>query len=72
MEMLDRIFRFATASFKATRKVKFKYISTIHAISTSFFSVFIGNEFVEKIAFEMLIFIHFETMHVRVPLQKYS
>ena len=64
--------KFATTSFKATRKVESKYISTIHAISTSFFSVFIGNEFVEKIAFEMLIFIHFETMHVRVPLQKYS
>ena len=64
--------KFATTSFKATRKVEFKYISTIHAISTSFFSVFIGNEFVEKIAFEMLIFIHFETMHVRVPLRKYS
>ena len=64
--------KFATTSFKATREVESKYISTIHAISTSFFSVFIGNEFVEKIAFEILIFIHFETTHVRVPLQKYS
>ena len=48
------------------------HISIIHVISTSFFSVFIRNEFLEKFAFELSIFKHSESMHARVPVHNHS
>ena len=69
MAMSDRIFRFPNASFKATKKVEMKYISTMPKMSTYFFSVFIGKYFAEKIVFDMLIFLYLKTIiYGKLPL----
>ena len=48
MAISDRIFRFPNASFKATKKVEMKYMSTMPKMSTYFFSVFIGKYSLRK------------------------